>query len=576
MLGAAAVAAGAVLCEALLFRALIDWGAEFLRPDQRVGMVAAVAGFLATLFLLEWSLTAGLLRAGRRFEMQLRLAILQKIPRLGDRYFHSRLVSDMADRSHSIHSVRTLPLLGSRFVQALVELVLTVAAIAWIDPDSGWIAAPIAVLVVALPFLVQPLLSERDLRFRAHAGALTRVVLDASLGLLPIRAHSAERAVRRQHESLLTEWGRAGLGLHDIERRVSTLQNVVGIGGAIGIVWLHSTQSTGVVPLLLAYWALRLPLLGQELTMVLRQYPARRNVMLRLLEPLGAPSEALAGAAAPASDPNLADGSGVALDLNNVSVRVAGHEILHEVNLSIPRGAHVAIVGASGSGKSTLVGLFLGWAGTLTGRVHLDGSPLDAARVMQLRGQTAWIDPAVQLWNRSLLENLIYGTADDRELPVMQAADEGGLHEVVERLPDGLRTRLGEGGGLLSGGEGQRVRYARSLLRSDTRLAILDEPFRGLDRDTRRQLLAGARRRWKNATMLCVTHDVAETLAFERILVVHDGRLVEDGDPRVLASQPGSHYASMLATEKAVHDDFWGAPQWRRLWLDRGTLTTQS
>jgi energy-coupling factor transporter ATP-binding protein EcfA2 len=94
---------------------------------------------------------------------------------------------------------------------------------------------------------------------------------------------------------------------------------------------------------------------------------------------------------------------------------------------------------------------------------------------------------------------------------------------VIERLPGGLAGGLGEGGGLVSGGEGQRVRLARALLRPRVRLAILDEPFRGLEGDLRRGLLAVARQRWRSATLLYVSHDIDSALGFERVVVVDGG-----------------------------------------------------
>src|SRR6185503_5349512 len=90
---------------------------------------------------------------------------------------------------------------------------------------------------------------------------------------------------------------------------------------------------------------------------------------------------------------------------------------------------------------------------------------------------------------------------------------------ILQKLPDGLQTSLGEAGGLVSGGEGQRVRLGRGALRTGARLAILDEPFRGLDRERRRTLMDRVRRWWKDATLLCITHDVGETLDFERVIV---------------------------------------------------------
>src|SRR5439155_19621964 len=127
-----------------------------------------------------------------------------------------------------------------------------------------------------------------------------------------------------------------------------------------------------------------------------------------------------------------------------------------------------------------------------------------------------------------------------------QAIEAADLHGVLERLPDGLQTPLGEGGALVSGGEGQRVRFGRALLRPGVRLAILDEPFRGLDREKRRTLLARARDAWRGATLLCITHDVGETLGFERVVVVEGGRVVEDAAPAELAARAGSRYRALL------------------------------
>jgi ABC-type transport system involved in cytochrome bd biosynthesis fused ATPase/permease subunit len=164
--------------------------------------------------------------------------------------------------------------------------------------------------------------------------------------------------------------------------------------------------------------------------------------------------------------------------------------------LGVEVGAHAAIVGPSGAGKSSLVGILLGWHRPATGRVFIDGGPLDSEYLERLRRDTAWVDPTVQLWNRTLLDNLRYGATASAFSALDQVLDAAKLLDLPEKLPDGLQTRLGEGGALVSGGEGQRVRLGRGLLRPGARLVILDEPFRGLDRECRRELLACARRWW--------------------------------------------------------------------------------
>jgi len=590
MIAAALVlAAGAVTLEAVLFRALFDLGRELGLSGQRLGAVGGILLFLAALLLLEVPLTANLLRLGRHLEVGLRLEFLRKIPRLADRYFQSRLSSDMAERSHSIHRIRLLPDLAGQFLRAAFELVLTTAGIIWLDPRGATIAIVTAAVSLGLPLVAQPFLAERDLRFRNHTGALSRFYLEAFLGLIPIRLHGAERAVRREHESLLVEWARSGLGLQRVVIGIEAIQFLAGFGLAAWLLLDHlarAGESGGM--LLLIYWALNIPVLGQELALLAWQYPASRNVTLRLLEPLGAKEETgegldrdsrqassshqLVGREHKDVPPRSSGMSGVALRLEGVSVRAAGHLILEDIDVSIAAGSHVAIVGPSGAGKSSLVGILLGWHRPANGQVLVDGKVLDNYQLAQLRRQIAWVDPSVQLWNRSLMDNLNYGADSQLRRRIGSVIDEAELHHLLEKLPDGLQTSLGEGGALVSGGEGQRVRLGRAMLRGEVRLAILDEPFRGLERHVREELLGRARRLWQNATILCITHDVAATQCFDRVLLVEHGRVVEDGSPTDLAGRVSSRYAALLEAERELRERLWSGSEWRRLRLERGQL----
>jgi ATP-binding cassette subfamily B protein len=213
----------------------------------------------------------------------------------------------------------------------------------------------------------------------------------------------------------------------------------------------------------------------------------------------------------------------------------------------------------------------LGWHRPAAGRITVDGAPLEGARLEQIRRETAWVDPAIQLWNRSLLENLRYGAPEDT-LPVDRVIEAADLHRLLESLPEGLQTQLGEGGALVSGGEGQRVRLGRAISKRAARLVILDEPFRGLDRERRRALLARVRGLYREATLLCITHDVGETLQFPRVLVVEAGRVTEDGAPEALAAQVSSRYRALLDAEEAVRTGFWSSAEWRRVRIERGEV----
>jgi ATP-binding cassette subfamily B protein len=255
-----------------------------------------------------------------------------------------------------------------------------------------------------------------------------------------------------------------------------------------------------------------------------------------------------------------------------VVVHAAGHLILGDVDLEIAPGSHVAIVGPSGAGKSTLAGMLLGWHRPSSGDLRVDGESLVGARLDALRNETAWVDPSVRIWNRSLLDNLLYGCSCSTPPPLGPVLEAAGLIPIVAKLPNGLATPLGEGGTLLSAGEAQRVRLGRAMLRPGVRLAILDEPFLGLERDRRRTLLSQVRQRWATSTLLYVTHDVAEARSFDRVLVLERGRIVEDGDPRILTQTASSRFRRLLQAQDAVQGRFAAQGEWRKVRIHDGRI----
>ena len=441
-----------VMIEVLLFRVLFELNSSLALVEQRVGAMVAVLCLVVVLLLLEWPLAAGLLRSGRHLEGRLRLAFLRKIPRLGDQYFRSRLTSDMAERSHAIHIIRTLPEIGGRLIKAVFEITLTTAGIIWLLPASGALVGAATAIAIGLPLMAQPLLSHLDVQVRTHSGPLSRFYLDALLGLVPVRAHGPERAIIREHESLLVEWSRACLNLHRPAVVLEGLQSLIAFGFVACLLYSHDMRGgeAGTI-LLLVYWALNIPVLGQELVIIGRQYPMLRNVTLRLLEPLGAREE-LEDTSLVHTHVPQSSAAGVAINLKNVSVHTGGHSILKDIDLDIEAGSHVAVVGVSGAGKSSLVGLLLGWHRAATGSVLVDDCILDQLQIERLRRVRAWVDPEVQLWNESLLRNLSYGTRQFNT-PLDSVIEESNLRSVLERLPQGLQMSLGEGGALLSGGE---------------------------------------------------------------------------------------------------------------------------
>ncbi len=571
LLGVALLLASAgVMAEAVLLQGIVRLAQTALPPDWRAWVMAALLVLVVALFVLEVPINALTWRLARRVDIRLRLALLEKIPRLNDRYFHSRLVSDMVKRTHDLRILRRLPFLATRLVRTAFQLVLTTVGLIVLDARDAPLILVFVASVLGVSYLVTLVLQEPELRLRSHVGALSRVYLDALLGLMPLRTHAAERVMRREHETLVSAWARSSLQFGQLTVALQAATNVLFNAFAVALVFraLTNAGQAGSTVLLQFYWTMNLVVLGQSMVDQLRQYPTVRNTMLRLLEILGTPEEVPVAAPVP---PPREGAPGMALQFEGVSVEAAGHTILSGIDLRIEPNEHIAVIGPSGAGKSSLVGVLLGWHTPVVGECRVDGHLLDGAMLDLLRRETAWVDPAIQLWNRSLLQNLEYGhnSSDTQVSAMIEQAD---LFSVLERLPEGLQTSLGEGGGLVSGGEGQRVRLGRAMARQKARLVILDEPFRGLDREKRRVLLQRAREYWRNATLICITHDVGETQTFDRAVVVENGRIVEDDAPSALAAQPDSRYNELLRSEDEVRRTLWESADWRRLRLENGRL----
>jgi ATP-binding cassette subfamily B protein len=561
-----------VVFEAVLLRSALDIGTLLHAAEQRLWAGGALVGFAAILLGIEFVLASAERRMGSHLESRLRAMFLDKIPRLADAYFQSRPVADMLERSHTLHTLRTLPRLGLRFSRIGLELLVTALAIAWLNPQTAVLALVAAAAAAAIPLLAQASVAERDLRARTHTGALARFHLDALLGRMTIEAHGASRTVEREHEGLLAEWANAVLSLQRASVTTEGLQMVVGFGLVAWILLGQLGTASSAALLLQIYWLLNLPALGYELALIAREYPAYRSTILRVLEPLGTPDFRTTRSNFEASRPVPVSTDGVRIQARAVNVRSGGHSILEGIDFDIAPGTHVAIVGASGAGKSTLLGLLLGWQRPAEGDLLVDEQPLTTERLDRLRRATAWVDPCVQIWNRPLLENLLYGSDNIEEVgPILELS---GLLPVVAKLPQGLGTPLGEGGALLSAGEAQRVRLARAMLRTNTRLAVLDEPFLGLERDRRRALLTHARQRWEACTLLYVTHDISETRAFDRVLVIENGRLVEDGEPLHLAQTLSTRYRRMLQTQESVMRRMISNSEWKRIRLESGRIVS--
>jgi ATP-binding cassette subfamily B protein len=568
---AAAMSAVTGLIQALLFKGFLEMGRYLGLVEQRVGAVFAIVVFGTVLLFIDLFSGNGIIGIGRHLEARFRVSFLSKMARLGDRYFSSRLASDLTERIHSVAGLRALPNLGTAIVRAFFSLIATTIGVIWLDPACVWYALLAVGVSLILPLIVTPLLSELQLSIATYQGALSRYYMDTLLGVVPLRAHVAEHTIKSEHERVLGDWAVARVRYQRASVAVNTCISLTGMGLSALILFAHLAHtSEASAVLLLIFWAQQIPSLGQALSSAFMQYPAQRSVALRLLEPLGAPDEHR-NVVSP-SPVRLQQTNGIALDLRSVGLEIGEHRILVDVSLCLPPGCHCAVVGPSGAGKTSLVGLLLGWNQATRGEIFVDGKLLDQNALARLRSETAWIDPQIHLWNDTLIANLKYGLPVSTLLDLGTVIQKTGLESVIQKLPEGLNTPLGEGGARLSEGEAQRVRLARAMLRRDARLVLMDEPFRGLDRRTRRARCAEVRAWWKDATVLCITHDIRETLDFDYVVVIVDGNTVEQGKPSDLAARPDSKYTELLADEDEMRAMFEDDSRWSRLHMEGGRV----
>ncbi|HKJ90785.1 MAG TPA: ABC transporter ATP-binding protein [Oceanipulchritudo sp.] len=238
------------------------------------------------------------------------------------------------------------------------------------------------------------------------------------------------------------------------------------------------------------------------------------------------------------------------IDFDKVCFRYPDKEayVLQDIDLRIEPGEHVAFVGPSGSGKSTTVNLLLGLYAPSEGEIRIDGVPQRDLSMRYLRRKSAIVMQDNVLLSGNLLDNIRFARPDATEAEVMEAARLSNALEFIEKLPEGMQTRVGERGVSLSGGQRQRVAIARALLR-DPRILILDEATSALDYESETLVQDALDYLARNRTTLTIAHRLSTVRRADRIVVLQDGRIVESGSYRSLAEREGGAFRQMLAAQ---------------------------
>ena len=232
-----------------------------------------------------------------------------------------------------------------------------------------------------------------------------------------------------------------------------------------------------------------------------------------------------------------------AIEFRNLSFSYGDVEVLHAINLNIPEGTSLAIVGPTGSGKTTLVNLIVRIYDAAPGTVLIDGRPIREFPLATLRRSVGFVPQETFLFSDSVRENIAFGKTDATDAEVKAAAEGAGIAGDIEEFPAQYHTLVGERGITLSGGQKQRTAIARAIIR-DPRILVLDDALASVDTHTEDRILGHLREIMGGRTTILISHRVSSVRNADRIAVLHSGKIVELGTHDELLARQG-YYAEL-------------------------------
>ena len=225
-----------------------------------------------------------------------------------------------------------------------------------------------------------------------------------------------------------------------------------------------------------------------------------------------------------------------------------GDTLFHDFSLDIKPGEKIGLVGASGSGKTTLTKLLLRFADIDSGKITIDGQDISEVTQASLRAKIAYVPQEPLLFHRSVRENIAYGRPDATDAEIEEAAKKASAYDFIVGLKDGFDTMVGERGIKLSGGQRQRVAIARAILK-DAPILVLDEATSALDSESEALIQKSLETLMENRTSIVIAHRLSTIAKLDRIIVLKDGKIVEDGSHDELINKKRGVYAKLWARQ---------------------------
>jgi ATP-binding cassette subfamily B protein len=531
-----------------LSKALVD---EALIGRNFAALARIVSIFVGiTLASFALNVVSGLLytRVSADMLFEMRLAVYRHLQRLSPRFYARMPLGQIASRINSD--------VGE------IQRVAAEVALAWLG-NVIFLVGSVVILIALDPLLFVVTLALLPpaiwalVRYRGRLEHSVAAVRDSSANVgsflvetlqgmkLTVAANAQDREVER-----LRKRNDAFVNALMAMRRLTYLSGglpglVLGLGSAIvflvgGYRVISGAISMGTLVAFVAY-QMRLVSPIQALMALYTSLATARVSLKRVHEILDTPVEV-------DEEPDavrLRDARGeVAFD-NVVFTHDRGDAVLDGVSLTVQAGERVALVGRSGEGKSTIADLLVRHLDPQNGCIRLDGNDIKHVRLADLRRWIAVVDQEPFVFHVSIADNIRYARPDALAGEVLDAAGRAGLGDLIERLPEGLNTIVGERGRALSAGERQRVAIARALL-ADPAVLVLDEATSALDPATEAHVLAGYDAVMRNRTTIIITHRLELARRADRVVVLQGGRIVEEGSPEELV-QHGVALADVFA-----------------------------
>ncbi|WP_433454737.1 NHLP bacteriocin export ABC transporter permease/ATPase subunit [Streptomyces sp. CA-142005] len=490
----------------------------------QVCLAVMVSGVVAAAFTLLENLS--ILRLEGRIEAALQPAVWDRLLRLPTRFFTQRSTGELASAAMGISAIRRLLAgVGPVVAQSVTVGAMNLGLLFWYSPSMA-LAALGMLVVIAAVFLGLGLWQVRWQRKLTVLGnKLNNQAFQTLRGLPKLRVAAAENYA-------YAAWAREFARSRELQQKVGRIKNLTTVLGGIYL----------PVCTLLMFMLLAGPARGAmsaadfltfntSVTMVLTSVTQLTGsfvsavAALPLFEEIEPVFEATPEVRTSSTRPGPLSG---AIEARRLSFRYAddGPLVLDDVSFAVRPGEFVAVVGPSGCGKSTLLRLLIGFDKPVSGSVLYDGQDLAALDQSAVRRQCGVVLQHAQPFTGSILD-VICGTEPYTPEEAMAAAEMAGLAEDIKRMPMGLHTIVG-GNGAISGGQRQRLMIAQALIRRP-RILFFDEATSALDNDTQRIVIDSTRK--LNATRVVIAHRLSTVLDADRVIVMEDGKVVQQGAP---------------------------------------------